>query len=179
MKLALSILLFIPLSLLSQQVKSQQENLSFLVGKWNVERTYSPNSEPRKLKGNLTCEWALDSTFISCRYKMERPQQKRGLDQVFFNYNPIYDKYESLWLSSTWPIKVLMQGEMEGHSFVYDAMFPIQEGLIEYVKSEWTVQLNQETPSFSRKTHIRTSQDPTNEWFHHMDETAILIHKSH
>ncbi len=178
MKKVLPLLLFFPMSVFSQEVQSHQDRLSFLVGKWVIERTYSPDEHPRKLKGLLTCNWSLDSTYVACIYDIERPQKKRGLDQVFFNYNPIYEKYESLWLSSTWPIKVLMEGELVGDSFTYEAEFPIQDGRIEYVKSEWTLQLNHSLPGFSRKTHIRTSQDDPNEWLHHMDEKATFIPKS-
>lgn len=178
MKQLLSLLLFLPLSLFSQEAKSNQERLSFLVGTWEIERTYSPGSAPRKLEGILTCKLTLDSTYIECLYEIDRPQKKRGLDQVFFNYNPIYEKYESLWLSSTWPIKVTMQGEHQHNSFLFEAQFPIQEGIMEYVKSEWTLELNQAIPAFSRKTHIRTSRDGPNDWFHHMDENATLIPNS-
>lgn len=177
MRQLLSLLFFIPGLIFSQEMNPSQSELSFLVGEWEVERTYSPNKNPRKLKGILTCEWTLDSTYIACIYEIERPQKKRGLDHVFFNYNPIYGKYESMWLSSTWPIKVVMQGEQVGDSFVHEAEFPIQDGIIEYVKSEWSLQLNQIKPSFSRKTLIRTSQDEANEWFHHMNEIATLISK--
>ena len=77
-------------------VSAQQSNapstsdLAFLMGHWDIERVYSPGTEKeRMLTGTLTCRFFMDSTFINCRYEMERPGMVRGLDEVFFNYNSI------------------------------------------------------------------------------------------
>jgi len=172
--------LFIAASLMAQAPGDggSTEDLSFLIGEWEVSRTYSPSTDnERILKGTLVCKAALDDQFINCRYEMERPGKVRGLDEVFFNYNPIYEVYESLWLSSTWPIKVLMQGtlgqEDEKVILSTSASFLIENNVMEYVKGELT--LDGGSDSFIRKTLIRTSEYEEGEWLHHMTETAKRV----
>ena len=105
---------------------------------------------------------------------MERPGKKRALDEVFFNYNPIYDSYESLWFSSTWPIKVLLQGtleKLENHTILKtSARFKIENDVTEYVKDEL---IYSDQDLFNRETHVRT--DEADDWYHHMTETAKRI----
>ncbi len=170
-----------PLSAQTSQILKSTEDLSFLVGQWQIERTYRPQSEePRILTGTLSCENAMDNQFIKCTYEMERPGKIRGLDEVYFNYNSIYECYESLWLSSTWPIKVLMQGQMEKNSNGFllktSAEFLIQNKVTEYVKGEMSISReNGEYASFFRKTFIRTSKDEEGVWIHHMNEKATRV----
>lgn len=169
------VVMLIPIMGFSQSPSTS--DLSFLIGQWEVERIYSPTTpDERILNGTLSCVWSLDSTFIECTYEIPRPGKKRGLDRVFFNYNSIHDTYESTWLSSTWPIKVIMNGGKESQgestSFLYTAEFLIQDNLTEFVKSEWSVPAN--SSSFTRKTLIRTSADPEDQWFHHMTENVVL-----
>lgn len=159
-----------------KELKSTQD-LSFLVGDWEIERVYRPKSEtPRILKGTLSCELTMDNTFIKCVYEMQRPDKIRALDVVYFNYNSINQEYESLWLSSTWPVKVLMHGEIgkKEHGLILNtsAEFPIQNGLTEYVKGELVLTKNSEGVSFLRKTLIRTNKN--DKWLHHMTETAVI-----
>ncbi len=159
----------------SQESKSTKD-LSFLIGKWNVVRVYGPNTEnKRTLQGSLVCKESMDGKFINCRYEVERPGRIRGLDEVFFNYNSIHDQYESLWLSSTWPIKVLMSGNLtrEGGATILstEANFKIENEITEFVKGKLV--LDAEGNSFTRNTHIRTSE--TDDWYHHMVETAQRI----
>ena len=164
----------------SNQSKSI-EDLSFLLGKWKVTRTYSPLSDmPRILTGTLIGTLALDEQFIKCTYEMERPGKIRALDEVYFNYNKIYDTYESLWLSSTWPIKVLMQGQLNqiADSLVLStsAEFLIKDNITEYVKDKLIVRRDSNgVISFYRNTFIRTSKDPKDKWVHHMHESASLV----
>ena len=153
-------------------------DLSFLIGRWDITRTYRPNSDDKRvLEGRLSCEIVMDSTFINCRYEMERPAQIRSIDEVYFNYNPIYDTYESLWLSSTWPIKVLMQGTLEHnggkHMLKTEASFEIANKIMEFVRDELVI--TSDGATFSRQTHIRTSEYAKGEWLHHMTETAKRI----
>ena len=160
-------------------VAPSTDDLSFLVGEWEVTRIYGPETDnPRTLLGRLTCSNDLDGQFINCLYEMERPGQLQALDQVYFNYNPIYKAYESLWLSSTWPIKVLMKGELRSSgdsvSLETTAEFEIENGIIEFVKDEMIIS-DREAREFSRKTHVRTSDSPANEWYYHMLETAEKI----
>ncbi|MEO1048995.1 MAG: DUF1579 family protein [Bacteroidota bacterium] len=153
-------------------------DLSFLIGEWRVTRIYSPDSEGQRiLKGTLTCRKALDGQFINCTYDIERPGKVRGLDEVYFNYNSIYGLYESMWLSSTWPVKVLMQGNLEKSAeqmvLKTSAQFPIENDVMEYVQGELTIGTEETKPSsFERKTFIRTSKDEDGVWRHHMTEKA-------
>lgn len=158
------------------EASKSTDDLSFLVGQWDVVRTYSPNTEKeRVLKGTLVCEAALDDRFINCRYEMERPGKIRGVDEVFFNYNTIYERYESFWLSSTWPIKVLMQGSLERQAkelvLHTQAEFLIENQVTEYVKDELRIGADKaKQNTFIRQTHIRTSKMAADEWLHHMTE---------
>ena len=163
------------------QSEKSTEDLSFLIGEWEVERIYSPNSdEPRTLKGTLVCDYSMDNQFIKCTYEMQRPGKIRGLDVVYFNYNSIYELYESMWLSSTWPIKGIMQGQLnketDSLTFITKGQFPIQDGIMEYVKGSLVAKnLDGNNKSFFRKTYIRTSKDPEGYWFHHMNEMVTQV----
>ena len=175
--LTLTVSLMATMSLIAQAPDESGSTayLSFLIGEWNVVRIYSPDSDKeRTLNGTLVCKESLDNKFINCRYEIERPGKIRGLDEVFFNYNTIYDTYESMWLSSTWPIKVLMQGTLNQNAdniiLSTTASFKIENNVTEYVKDELIVGADNE--SFTRKTFIRTSEYEEDEWFHHMTEIA-------
>ena len=133
------------------------------------------------MKGTLICEEALDGQYINCNYEMKRPGNIRGLDVVYFNYNSIYGCYESIWLSSTWPIKGIAKGYLkeksEGYVFDTSTQFKIENDITEYVKSKWEIKksYNEEVNVFERNTHIRTSDYEEGEWHHHMTETAKRI----
>ena len=173
----LSIVLAFTSTAQSNETKSTKD-LDFLIGDWSVTRTYRPSTEnERVMKGSLICKESLDGKFINCRYEMTRPGKANGIDEVFFNYNSIYDTYESLWLSSTWPIKVLMQGTLQRTNGKLNlntlADFEIENGVIEYVKDELILDGTRESQSsFKRETHIRTSNSKDNAWIHHMTEVA-------
>ncbi len=166
--------LLVPFFSIAQNSKSTKD-LSFLVGDWEVTRTYYlyPDS-PRIYKGTLSCSLSLDEQFISCRYEMQRPGKTRGLDQVYFNYNSIYDSYESVWLSSTWPIKTISKGSLEkiDSQIIFKSFteFPIENGVMEYVKGELVLK---DADMFERNLHLRTSNDPEGEWKHHMKTVAV------
>ena len=54
-------LIFFAIPLFSQLEKST-EDLDFLLGQWQVKRTYSPNTQnERRYEGTLSCAWAMDS----------------------------------------------------------------------------------------------------------------------
>lgn len=163
------------------QTEKSTEDLSFLIGEWEVERIYSPNSDsPRTLNGTLVCDYSMDKQFIKCTYEMQRPGKIRGLDVVYFNYNSIYELYESMWLSSTWPIKGILQGQLNKQAeslLLHTAgQFPIQDGVMEYVRDSLIAEnLQKDNTSFFRKTYIRTSKDPDGYWLHHMNESVIKV----
>lgn len=172
----------IPLSAQQFDEPKSTEELSFLNGKWNIVRIYSPDSDnERVLKGTLICEESLDGQFIKCTYEMKRPGKIRGLDVVYFNYNSIYKLYESVWLSSTWPIKGILQGNLQKGTDHYilstSGQFKIENNMIEYVRDEMKTikSKEQNLNSFVRKTHIRTSNFEEGVWHHHMTETAQRI----
>ena len=163
----------------SVEIKSTSD-LSFLIGKWDIRRSYNPNSDsPRVLNGSLVCKESMDSQFIKCTYLIDRPGKKRALDQVYFNYNSVYNTYESIWLSSTWPIKVLMHGDLikniDKITLNTSAQFLIENGITEYVKDVLvlTTDLNGNL-SFMRQTFIKTDKEKNEKWLHHMNEQATL-----
>ena len=182
-RIILLTLMLISSSLLWAQEGSTRstQDLDFLLGEWEVTRIYSPDTDKeRSMKGRLVCKESLDGKFINCRYEMERPGKIRGVDEVYFNYNQIYELYESMWLSSTWPIKVLMQGTLnqgdENIILETEAEFLIENDVMEYVKGKLIIGAEGDARnSFKRKTHIRTSKDEAGYWFHHMTETAERI----
>ena len=164
------------------QFSKSTRDLNFLIGQWDITRTYSPGGEgERILHGSLVCEESLDGKFIKCTYEMERPGRIRGLDVVYFNYNSIYNQYESMWLSSTWPIKVIMKGQLQDVEgdlvLATSAEFQIENKVMEYVRDEMKVSsfdISAEN-SFIRQTHIRTSEYEEGVWHHHMTEIARRI----
>lgn len=143
----------------------------FLVGDWDVERTYRPGSEEeRTQEGTLTCNRAVLDAYIRCLFDFDRPDRGPSRDDVFYNYNDEYGRYESMWLSSTWPIKVVMSGDMDvsARTLAAASQFPLAGDMIEYVRS--TYRWNDD--SIVRETHIRTSEDPEDDWTFHMVETS-------
>ena len=178
--LIITLLFSFNVPLFSQQTAESKStgDLDFLKGSWDVVRVYSPNTEnERILKGTLDCEESLDDQFIKCTYEMQRPGKIRGLDVVYFNYNSIYDLYESVWLSSTWPIKGILQGKLslnEGQKALSTSTeFEIENKVMEYVRDELILEIaDSGENSFVRKTHIRTSNYEEGVWHHHMTETA-------
>ncbi len=160
------------------QTPKATNDLQFLLGDWKVTRTYGPDSDlERTYLGTLSCVWDLDSTFIACTYVLERPGKKKGMDRVYFNYNGIYDQYESTWMSSTWPIKATSSGDLtkgtEKWTLSTRAEFLIQNGVTEFVKTDWQIFSLGGAFKISRETFIRTSNDPDGYWHHHMNESLI------
>lgn len=156
----------------SDEAVRSTDDLSFLLGEWSVERVYQPGTEnERSLNGELSCEKALFDQFIECLFFFERPERPPIREKVFFNFNPIYGVYESLWLSATWPIKVLMSAEPvdPSENFIWRADFLIEDGVREWVRSEW---FRCEDGGFLRRTEIRTSRDPEDQWLHWMNERS-------
>ncbi|MEQ8924681.1 MAG: DUF1579 family protein [Fulvivirga sp.] len=146
-------------------------DLSFLLGDWKVKRVYSLNTEKvREYAGTMSSVYSLDSTFIECRFEFERPNQKRAMDLVFFNYNSIYNQYESVWLSSTWPVIVLMEGKIEQNVLSTVAKFPLGDGRTEYVRD--TIEFTEN--KLFRRTYITTDSTQVNWTFHLMEESVTI-----
>lgn len=124
----------------------------------------------------MNCQTVMDDQFIQCSYDIKRPGKKPALLEVFFNYNTIYDEYESLWLSSTWPVKVLERGSLEikGEERILTgfAEFEIEEGVVEYVRDKLVMT---DSSFFKRQTYIRTSRDGADVWKFHMIEEAWRV----
>lgn len=166
------------LTINAQNIDSQKATkaLSFLLGRWGIERIYSPESDnPVVVQGTLECQYGLSDQFIRCVYDMERSGKTNTFDVAYFNYNEIYNTYESLWLSTTWPIKVLLRGNLDkvSDALILDtkAFFMIQDSITEFVNDKlvWKVE---SADSFNRKTYVRTSQDCPDHWKYHMLEKA-------
>lgn len=149
-------------------------DLNFLLGEWKVERVYQPGTDnERSSTGSLACQKALQDAYVRCTYFFDRPDRGPIHDDVYFNYNPIYEQYESVWLSATWPIKVTMRADVtdfEDRIFNWESSFLIEDGVTEWVRSAWT--LNSDG-GFSRRTDIRTSLEPDDQWLHWMDEKVF------
>ena len=154
-----------------QDTMNEQKQLEFLLGTWSVERSYFPKT-PKEvlLKGVMKCKYDLEGKFIRCVYQIPRPEKSAIYDVVYYNYNAIHSTYDNLWLSATWPIKVLMQGKMSiDHTelmYTSEASFKIQEGATEYVRS--TLKREQGSDTFVRDTYISTSSDTI--WRFHLRE---------
>ncbi len=152
--------------------------LSFLVGSWTVQRVYSPGSDrERKIQGSLDCADVLSGTYVFCRYEFTPDDARPIIDDVYYNYNPIYERFESVWMSATWPIKVILAGSLGADDSVSTlktaAEFAIENDVIEYVRDELSFGANEPVAaSFMRNTHIRTSEYEDGVWHHHMIETA-------
>lgn len=148
-------------------------DLSFLTGEWIMKMTYNPESkEPKTLEGAMCCEWVMDSTYIKCEYALERQDKKNALNDVYFNYSAISEKYESMWMSSTWPVKVLLAGDIRNEKDTIRletcAEFSIGNGIIEHVRDVLTIKIG--AVNFNRKTYIKTSEET--EWKYHSLEEA-------
>ena len=147
-------------------------DLDFLIGEWNVERVNRPGTENTiTYSGTLDCKSVLSDQFIKCVYFFEREGRPPINDVVYFNYNSIYGTYESLWVSATWPIKVTMSAApgQDPAAVLWESEFLIENGVREWVRSTW----NQgDETGFSRRTDIRTSNDPEDVWLHWMNETV-------
>ena len=152
--------------------------LSFLVGSWTVRRVYGPGSDrEREIQGSLDCTETLSGTYVFCKYEFIRDDARPVIDDVYFNYNPIYDRFESVWMSATWPIKVILAGSLDTEGSISTlntaAEFSIEDDVTEYVRDELSFRVEEPVPAgFTRNTHIRTSEYEEGAWRHHMIETA-------
>ncbi|WP_299328822.1 DUF1579 family protein [Parasphingopyxis sp.] len=160
----------------SGQSAAEEPNaaLDFLIGEWDVDRVYRPGSaEERRVAGQLSCARAIYDAFVRCVYDLDRPDRGPAQEVVYFNHNAIYGTYENIWLSSSWPIKVIMAGSLnsEERSMASEAQFMIEEGRTESVRSShrWT------DDSIAYRVDIRTSEDPEGEWTYHMEEVARRV----
>ncbi|QSE96110.1 DUF1579 family protein [Fulvivirga lutea] len=143
-------------------------DLNFLLGEWKVKRIYSPNTDKvREYAGKMSSVYSLDSAFIECRFEFERPDKKKAIDLVFFNYNSLFNQYESMWLSSTWPVKVLMEGKIEQNVLSTAAQFPLGNGQTEYVRDTLEFTNNK----LLRRTYITTDSTLRN-WTYHLLEVS-------
>ncbi len=148
------------------------QDLNFLIGSWQIVHTYNPKSDsPRVQHGTMECESVLKNEYIRCSYTMSRQDKDDALMDVYFNYNRIYGHYESLWVSSTWPIKVIEKGQLikadDGVVLQGSAEFLIEDGATEYVQDELVMK---DEKQFQRITRIRNST--SSDWHHHMTEMA-------
>ncbi|MEP5612179.1 MAG: DUF1579 family protein [Cyclobacteriaceae bacterium] len=155
------------------QLSKSTADLSFILGEWMMKMTYNPDSdEPGVQEGTMCCGWVMDSTYIKCKYALERPSKKQALNDVYFNYNPLSKKFESMWMSSTWPVKVLLVGDMSNQNdttiLTTRAEFPIENNLTEHVRDVLTIENG--SSRYIRKTYIRTSTET--EWKYHSLEEA-------
>ncbi|MBI1392191.1 MAG: hypothetical protein GC152_05545 [Alphaproteobacteria bacterium] len=151
------------------------EDLSFLLGEWTVERVHQPGSEnERRSEGSLACARAIEEASIRCEYYFERTNAGPIRDVAYFNYNGVYDAYESIWLSATWPVKNTMAAPAFGAptTLIWESTFLIEGGVREWVRTAWS---GDGDASFSRRVDIRTSRDPKGAWRHWMTETATRI----
>jgi len=154
------------------QEAAARSDLHFFVGRWSVEREYVSTPHRPALFGYLTCQEALRGAYVHCRYELTNDETVIE-EEVYFNFNSIYDRYEALWLSPTWPIKVIMGGSIQGSEFRALAEFPIEDGVVEYVRSQhrWAGD-----NAFEYDVAIRTSADPEGTgWRQHMVERATRI----
>ena len=143
------------------------------MGDWSVKRVYEPGTDrERTVNGTLKCSKALSERFIKCTYFFERKGRAPIHDDVFLNFNAVYGVYESVWLSATWPIQVIMSAKPSKSPgrLVWDSNFLIENNVREWVRSTWTI--DNDGGTFARKTDIRTSRHPDANWTHWMNESA-------
>lgn len=159
-------------------------DLDFLLGTWSVRWTYRPGKEDeRVVDGSLVCELALNDNHIFCRYRFEREDAPTIIEHVYFNYNSIYEQYEAIWVSGTWPIKVLMAGDLNKDdnttTLESAAEFSIGNDRLEQVRSSLKFEGNHQPISrFTRTTHIRVTESASFDdvdWLHHMTEIAERV----
>ncbi len=148
------------------------KDLMFLIGQWDVERRYEPGSDRERVAdGTLSCESVLDNAYIRCRYKLTADDRPPINEVVYLNFNGIYGRYESLWISASWPIKNTMSAEpasIPGTLF-WTSEFLIEDGVTERVKTQWEIG----SDAIERRVEIQTSQNPTNSWLFWLQETLV------
>ncbi len=178
--------------------KSTQD-LSFLVGSWSVTWTYAPGHlNERTITGSLGCEFALNDQHIFCNYYFDRADQPPIVEHVYYNYNEVSSRYEAIWISGTWPVKVLMLGELttdeERILLRSAAQFEIADNDVEQVRSDFSFLIEGDRVNrFRRDTYIRVIDGETNganvsagplsdlrgdaesDWTHHMTTFAMRV----
>ena len=160
--------------ILSAEAREQlaTTDLSYLLGEWSVERRYLTRPDAAPLTGHLSCSESLEGAYVHCRYELANGE-RRIVEEVYFNYNKIYETHEALWLSASWPIKVIMSGTLDTDRVLRaTAEFAIEDGIIEYVQSEHRFGDGE----FEYRVAIRTSgSSAADGWLEHMVERATKI----
>jgi hypothetical protein len=149
-------------------------DFNWLVGTWNVERDYLPNTDQhREMNGTISCDLAVSDAYYRCDYHLSSANRAPAHEVVYLNYNAIYGRYETLWISAGWPIKNTMSA-IPGPStreLVWTSSFLIENGVTESVESQWSVL---QDGNLQRRTLIRTSNDEPDTWLHWMTEVIYL-----
>ncbi|MEL7045310.1 MAG: hypothetical protein AAGL66_09865 [Pseudomonadota bacterium] len=147
-------------------------DLMFLLGHWDVERRWEPGSDRERIaQGTLSCESVLDDAYIRCRYSLTADDRPPINEVVYLNFNGIYGRYESLWISASWPIKNTMSATPAAipGTLRWTSEFLIENGVTERVQTLWNIDRN----TVERRVEIQTSQDPANFWLFWLQERLV------
>lgn len=147
-------------------------DLMFLLGRWDVERRYEPDSDrERGAHGTLSCESVLEDAYIRCHYRLTADGRPPINEVVYLNFNDIYEQYESLWISSAWPIKNTMSAKPAAipGTLHWTSEFLIENGVTERVQTQWKIGRD----TVERRVEIRTSEDPSNSWLFWIQERLV------
>ncbi len=94
----LALMLIATTSLPAQSLR----DIEILIGKWTVEERHASGWWE---KGERTCEWIMDSTYIQCETKARSSQGKERTYRFLINYNGQTGRFEMTGIYSNWPLK--------------------------------------------------------------------------
>lgn len=120
------------------------KDFSFLIGTWSVEATVRLNSDsPITATGERVCAYYLNEDYVKCETQRSYSSGRSGVSSSLHNYNHLYGYYESIYLSSGWPIKpfgkTTISKDGDAIFWVNEFEFQTGDGRTENVRAEITV----------------------------------------
>lgn len=139
--------------------EASTKDFDFLIGAWSLEATAQPESDaPRQSEGEKVCAYFLDTSYVKCESTLTNANGSVRTAGSLHNYNRIYSYHESLYYSSTWPIKPLGRSTItrKGNEILWvnEFEFPLSDDRIEYVRAEMTLSGDiMETKEFIKRSN--------------------------
>lgn len=140
-------------------------DLAFMIGSWRLEGAFNPDAATaRTEQGTQVCAFVMGGAYVRCDWSLRSPDGRARELVSYHNYNPLYRRYENLYIASNWPTKVIGPSEIDrsnGRIVVRGLLsFTLPDGRTEHLRSTVTYAGDR----FENVEQIRLSGEAENAW---------------